>query len=252
MKDLVSIVMPAYNSEKYISDSINSVIKQTYTDWELIIIDDCSKDNTLSIVKEFQATYNNIRIYRNDENSGVSKTRNKGIYEAQGEWIAFLDSDDMWEENKLAIQMKYAQKNNANFMFTGVSYIDENGSYYKGIFEVPEKVAYKKLLKQNIISCSSVLVKKSYFTDIKMENDNIHEDFCVWLKILRLEPFAYGINQPLLIYRISRNSKSGNKIKSLKMAYKTYRYLGINPVKACYFMLFYIAKNLKKYKNIYG
>jgi len=251
MNDLVSVVMPAYNCEKYITDSINSVIKQTYTNWELIVIEDCSRDNTLNVINDLQLLDNRIRVYKNSENSGVSKTRNKGIAEAKGDWIAFLDSDDLWEENKLDVQMQYAKKNNANFLFTGVRYIDENGEDYKGIFNVPEKVNYKGLLKQNVISCSSVFVKKSFFSDIQMENDNIHEDFCVWLKILRIEDYACGINEPLLIYRISRNSKSGNKIKSLKMAYRTYRYVGINPIKAWYLMFFYIIKNVKKYKNIF-
>lgn len=253
MNELVSIIMPAYNCGKYISEAIQSVIKQTYDNWELIIINDCSTDDTQNIIKDFQNRDNRIRAYKNDKNSGVSETRNKGISEAKGEWVAFLDGDDIWDEKKLDEQIKCAQKNNAGFIFTGAAYIDENGKKYRGIFNVPEKVSYKKLLKQNVISCSSAMVKRFYFIDfnIKMENDSIHEDFCVWLKILRIADFAYGINEPLLIYRITGKSKSGNKIKSLKMAYKTYIYAGINPIKACWFMFFYIVKNIKKYRKIF-
>jgi teichuronic acid biosynthesis glycosyltransferase TuaG len=252
MNELISVIMPAYNCEKYIAESIKSVILQTFKTWELIIINDCSTDNTQSVINDFAGTDSRIRVYENDENSGVSKTRNKGISAANGSWLAFLDSDDIWHEEKLEKQMLSAKKNNSGFIFTGASYIDENGSMYKGVFNVPESVSYKVLLKQNVISCSSVLIKKAFFDDIKMENDSIHEDFCVWLKILRGGNTAHGINEPLLIYRISRKSKSGNKIKSLKMAYKTYRYIGINPLTAWYYLGFYIVRNLRKYRKIFN
>ena len=252
MNDLISVIMPAYNCEKYIAEAIQSVLNQTYIDFELIIIDDCSKDNTLDIIKDFKSKDSRIKVYESSENSGVSKTRNRGIFESSGEWVAFLDSDDIWDNKKLEKQIKYAKKINAGFVFTGVSYIDENGNKYTGIFDAPVRVSYKELLKQNVISCSSVMIKKSYFSDfnIKMENDDIHEDFCAWLKILRNIDFAYGVNEPLLIYRISKKSKSGNKIKSLKMAYKTYRFINISRIKSCLLMFFYIVRNLKKYRNI--
>jgi len=249
-RDLISIIMPAYNCEKYIAAAVQSVIEQTYDNWELIIVNDCSTDNTPNIIKDFQRKDSRIKIYENAQNLGVSATRNRCISEASGEWVAFLDSDDMWDARKLDLQIKYAQKNTAGFIFTGASYIDENGEKYKGIFEIPEKAAYKDLLKQNVISCSSAMAKREYFDDVKMENDDIHEDFCVWLRILRSVDFAHGINEPLLIYRITRASKSGNKMKSARMTYKTYRYAGLGRVKSWYYMTFYIARSLKKYRKI--
>jgi len=251
MDELVSVIMPAYNCEKYIAEAIKSVINQTYTNWELIVVDDCSTDNTFEIITLLQNDNAKIRVFKNVFNSGVSATRNKGISESKGEWIAFLDSDDMWDEKKLDKQIRYAQVNKVGLIFTGAAYVDENGNMYKWVFEIPEKVSYKDLLKQNVISCSSVLVRKTCLRNAKMENDRIHEDFCVWLKVLRVEEYAYGVNEPLLIYRISRNSKSGNKIKSLEMAYKTYRYIGINPILSCYYMIYYIVRNIKKYRNIF-
>jgi len=251
MNELVSVVMPAYNCAKYVTEAIDSVIKQTYTNWELIVVDDCSTDNTFEVIAVLQSDNDKIRVYKNDVNSGVSATRNRGISESEGEWIAFLDSDDMWDEKKLDTQIRYAQVNKAGFIFTGVAYIDEDGNKYKWVFEIPEKVAYKDLLKQNVISCSSVLLRKTCLQNAKMESDRIHEDFCMWLKILKVEEFAFGVNEPLLIYRISRKSKSGNKVKSLKMAYETYRYIGLSPIVSCYYMFFYITRNVKKYRNIF-
>ncbi|GAA0746447.1 glycosyltransferase family 2 protein [Clostridium oceanicum] len=250
IESLISIIMPAYNCEKYIEDAINSVILQTYNSWELIVIDDGSKDNTVNIIKELCNKDYRIRFYKNEKNLGVSETRNKGISLANGQWIAFLDSDDMWEVSKLEKQMIILNKMGAEFVFTGSSFINESGNYYNGIFEVPKKVNYKKLRIHNVISCSSVLLKKRFFKNIKMEKDDMHEDYAVWLRILRTGVEAYGINEPLLIYRISRNSKSGNKIKTIKMTYKVFRFIGINPIGSFYFMLRHVMGSIKKYQRI--
>jgi teichuronic acid biosynthesis glycosyltransferase TuaG len=249
---LVSIVMPAYNCEKIIMEAINSVLAQTYKNWELLILDDGSKDNTLQIIKNFSQKESRIKVIPNGKNMGVSATRNRGIELASGDWIAFLDSDDMWKPMKLEKQLTIAEKKSAEFLFTGSSYINEEGESYKGIFEVPEKVTYKKLRYQNVISCSSVLVKKKYFKNIKMEKDEMHEDYAVWLRILKLGITAYGVNEPLLIYRISRNSKSGNKIKTAKMTYKVFRFIGINPLGSAYFMMRHVLASIGKYKKIFG
>lgn len=247
---LVSIVMPAYNSEKYVAEAINSVLAQTYKNWELLVLDDGSKDNSLQIIEEFSKKDSRIKALPNGRNMGVSATRNRGIELASGEWIAFLDSDDMWHPLKLEKQLKVAEKKAGEFIFTGSSYINEEGYSYKGIFEVPEIVTYKKLRNQNVISCSSVLVKKKYFDNIKMEKDEMHEDYAVWLRMLKTGVIAYGINEPLFIYRISRNSKSGNKLKSIKMTYKVFRFIGINKVGSVYFTIRHIIGAFNKYRKI--
>ncbi len=247
---LVSIVMPAYNCEKYIEGAINSVLNQTYQNWELIVIDDGSKDKTGYIIKELENKDSRIKFIKNEKNMGVSATRNRGISIASSEWIAFLDSDDMWEESKLEKQIKVAEEKAAEFLFTGSSFINEEGKPYKGVFKVPESVNYKKLRNQNIISCSSVLINKRFFEVIKMEKDDMHEDYAVWLRILKTGVTAYGINEPLLIYRISRNSKSGNKVRTIKMTYKVFRFVGINPIGSAYFMVRHILGAVGKYANI--
>jgi teichuronic acid biosynthesis glycosyltransferase TuaG len=248
---LISIIMPAYNSERYINESIDSVLAQTYKDWELLILDDGSTDNTLQIINEYVKQDRRVKVIHNKKNIGVSATRNKGIKHASGDLIAFLDSDDIWKSEKLEKQIEVIKKESAEFIFTGASYINEKGLPYVGKFEVPKSITYKKLRLHNVISCSSVLLKKNFFQNIKMENDNMHEDYAVWLRILKLGVVAHGINEPLLIYRISRNSKSGNKIKTIKMTYRVYRFVGINPIGSIYFMIRHVIASLLKYKRIF-
>lgn len=249
-ENLISIIMPAYNSEAYIEDAINSVIDQTYQNWELIVIDDGSIDDTAAMVEKFQSKDSRIVFIKNGKNRGVSATRNRAISLARGSWIAFLDSDDKWDQTKLEKQMKYAKELSAKFVFTGSSYINEDNKPYPGIFEVPEKITYRELRHHNVIPCSSVLVKKHFFEKIKMEKDEIHEDYAVWLRILQTGICAYGINQPLLIYRISKKSKSGNKIKTIKMTYGVFRLIGINPISSVYFTIRHIIGSIKKYKKL--
>lgn len=246
--ELISIIMPAYNCEKYISETIKSVINQTYERWELIVIDDCSTDRTCEIIQRINDK--RIRFYKNNSNSGVSYTRNKAISLAKGNLIAFLDSDDLWLSDKLEKQLGLMKYKKCDFSFTGASYINENGKFYNGIFRVPSKVDYKKLRMHNVISCSSVIIKKEFLQKVKMQRDDIHEDYATWLKILREGNLAYGLNEPLLIYRISRNSRSGNKLKTIKKTYKVFRFIGINPMFSFYYMCNHILKSIKKYRNI--
>lgn len=249
-ENLISIIMPAYNCEKYIEKAIESVIEQTFGTWELIVIDDGSSDATVNILKEICKKDERIKFYENEINQGVSVTRNRGIDLATGEWIAFLDSDDMWDKTKLQKQIELAKKENVDFIFTGSSFINTENKYYEGTFKVPTKVDFKKLRKHNVISCSSVLIRKKYFDKVKMEQDDMHEDYAVWLRILRTGISAHGINEPLLIYRISRNSKSGNKLKTIKMTYKVYRFIGTNPIRSVYYVFSHIKGSIIKYRAI--
>ena len=249
MNDLVSVIMPVYNAEKYVKLSIDSVINQSYKEWELILINDASTDNSKKIINEYLSN-KKIKFIDLKKNSGVSVARNTGILKAKGKYIAFLDSDDIWEPSKLQKQMELIKKLKANFVYTGVTYINEDGKRNPFVFNVPEKTCYKELLKQNVIACSSVVIKKDLLIDNKMPGDHMHEDYATWLSILKKEKYAYGIDEPLLIYRISSNSKSGNKIKAFKMNWNTYRYLRLNIFQSFYYMINYVIRNLKKYHKI--
>lgn len=248
----VSIVMPAYNAEKYINYAVNSVLRQSYENYELIIVDDCSTDGTYKIMEEKAAEDSRIRIFKNKENSGVSKTRNYAVRVARGKWIAFLDSDDMWAEDKLEKQMELMRKNpEAVLSYTASAFTNENNQMFDYILPVCEKIDYKTLLKKNLISCSSVIVKKDVIAEEKMQGDNMHEDYSAWLNIVKKYGYAVGINEPLLIYRLSQNSKSGNRLKSARMSYNSYRYVGYSHIVSFLLILRYSLYSIKKRLNIY-
>lgn len=250
--DKISIIMPAYNAEHYIASSIISVQAQTWNDWELIIINDCSTDRTNEIISTFTASDSRIIVLDNFYNLGAAQSRNKGIKYAQGKWIAFLDSDDCWVPEKLEHQLAYAYKKHASFIFTASNFMNENGELLNSYLSVPEQVNYQELLKQNVISCSSVLIKKELILPYPMElSECMHEDFAVWLKILKdNKMIAHGLNQPLLIYRISAASKSGNKVKAARMTFRVYRYIGLSLPLSIYNWLFYVKRSLHKYSNL--
>lgn len=248
---LISIIMPAYNAERYIEESIKSVLAQTWKTWELLIVDDCSTDKTQLIVNRCAAEDKRILLLSNPRNLGVAGTRNRGVQEAHGDWIAFLDSDDLWTPDKLTLQVDLIKKTNALFTFTGSSFIDENGMGLSYILLVPSEISYKELLKQNLISCSSVLISKPLLLSHPMSAGNIHEDFAAWLTILRdMDISAYGVNKPALIYRIHSSSKSAQKWKAAIMNWNVYRKIGLNFGACCYYQICYIFRNLKKYFNI--
>lgn len=247
---LISIVMPAYNAEDLILDSVNSVINQTYTNWELIIIDDGSVDRTVQVVDELTQEDKRIHLLKNIENKGVAATRNKGIKVAMGDWIAFLDSDDLWRKDKLEKQVNYINEKKSIFLFTGTSFIDSDGKRFQGIFNVPRSIAYKQLRRHNVITTSSVLIKKELLLEVPMEQDDIHEDYVAWLRILNKNILAYGIDEPLTVYRISSDSKSGNRMKSVMMTYRVHRFLGTNPIKSIYYTVNHAIGAFKKFNNL--
>lgn len=245
---LVSIIMAAYNAEKTISIAIDSVLEQTYTDWELLVINDCSKDGTAAIVNAYSDS--RIRLLQNDKNSGVSISRKKGMEAANGEWIAVLDSDDAWTPDKLDKQLKLANDTGAELIFTGSAFMDDNGKTIDWQLRVPTILSYRTLLKQNLVSNSSVVVKAALYKQFYAIGDDMHEDFAIWLGITKTGRVAYGIDEPLLIYRVASSSKSSNKFKAARMNWNTYRYIGLNPVTASYYMCWYIAKGLLKYRHL--
>ncbi|WP_418373279.1 glycosyltransferase family 2 protein, partial [Agathobacter sp.] len=237
--ELVSIIMAAYNAEKTIGKAIKSVLNQTYTNFELLVVDDASKDKTVKIVKKFCEQDKRVKLFLNDENKGISYTRKMALDNANGMWIAILDSDDEWAIDKLEKQFVLQKKENADLIFSGSAFMDEQGNTIDWYFKAPEKVGYRQLLKQNVISNSSALVRKELYEKNYVIGDSMHEDFAIWLSILKNGVVAYGVDEPLLIYRLAKSSKSGNKFKAAMMNWNTYRFIGLNWIEALYYQLCY-------------
>lgn len=223
MEPLVSIVMPTYNCAKYIEESVVSVIKQTYTNWELIIIDDCSTDNTEDIVKSYCEKDNRIKYFRLDVNSGAAIARNEGIKCAKGRYIAFLDSDDLWMEKKLEKQISFMEKNKYNFTCTDYMQIDEKGQENGVIIKCKKKVDYNGVLLNCPIGNSTVIYNAEKLGKFEIPNIKKRNDDALWLQILKKEKYAYGLNEVLMKYRIRKNSISSDKIDLIKYHWKLYR-----------------------------
>ena len=248
--ELISVIMPAYNAQQTLDKAVSSVLAQTYENIELIIVNDCSTDDTLKMMQNYANADKRVHIISNETNVGVSETRHRALEAAKGKWIAFLDSDDAWKNDKLEKQIALQRKTNGKLIFTGSTFMDAQGSPIDWILHVPDEIKYKKLLKQNLISNSSVLVEKESYRKYEAIGDGMHEDFACWLRMLQSGIVAYGIDEPLLIYRLSPNSKSGNKKKAAKMNWNTYRAVGLNVITSAYYMVWYTFNGVKKYKKI--
>ena len=248
---IVSVIMPAYNAERFIQTAIESVLAQTFQDFELIIVDDCSTDQTNDLICSYALKDARIVALQNAENFGVAATRNYAMSKARGEWIAFLDSDDLWRRDKLEKQMALIKEHpEAIVSYTASSFIDPKGTAYKYVLQAEPQIDYKRLLRMNLMSCSSVVVRRDIMIQFGIISEQMHEDYSTWLNILRKVPYAYGINEPLLIYRLSKNSKSGSRIKSARMIYTSYRYIGYSSIISALLMIRYSFYSIKKHMMI--
>lgn len=216
---LVSIVVPVYNAEKVIEQTISSVIHQTYTNWELILVDDCARDNSASLIKKIAKDEPRIRYHKLNINSGAAVARNKGIEIAEGQYIAFLDADDYWLADKLRRELDLMNQKDCAFVYSATQMIDENSKALGHYTPVPEWTDYKHLLKRTVIATSTVLLDIAKIGEFQMPLRRSGQDYATWLKLLRRVDKAWGINEPLVLYRISSKSLSSNKFKSIKQVF---------------------------------
>lgn len=242
---LVSVIIPAYNCEKYISQAIDSALIQGVP-LEIIIINDCSTDATEETVKKYLANPA-IHYIKNEKNLGAAGSRNLGINVAHGKYIAFLDADDWWEPEKLKKQLRLMKEKRAVLCSSARLLVNPDGSSMNKIISVPEHITYRTLLKHNCINCSSVLVFRKVALEFPMEHEDSHEDYIMWMRILKKYKHACAINEPLLNYRLSATGKSGTKLKSAKMTFKAYRYMGFGPVKSLLCFCSYAVHGVLKY-----
>lgn len=247
-EDLISVITPVYNAEKHLAKMIDSVLTQTDGNFEIVLVNDCSKDNSADIVKEYCEKYSNIVYFCQEKNMGAAVARNKALELAKGRFVAFLDSDDVWKPEKTLKQMKLMKEVNAPFSFTAIEMIDEQDVLVKPKRKVKEKIDYKFLLKNTMIPTSSVIVDRMQLGDFRMPIRRSGQDYATWLQLLRNGAVAYGVDEALVQYRVGGKSLSSNKFKSIKQVWEIQvKQENISPIKATYHTGFFVLNALKKY-----
>ena len=217
--------MPSYNSERFIAEAIESVIKQTYNNWELLIVDDCSKDKTIEIVETFLKLDSRIKLFVLDENSGAAIARNKALEMSEGRFIAYLDSDDLWNECKLEKQVKFMLENNVCFVCCDYNKIKEDGTSLNKTIKLPNRIDYKLFLRNTIIQTAGVIVDTHFVPKEKLIMPNVRrrQDAGTWCQILKSGFDCYRIPECLATYRVVSNSLSSNKFKAIRGTWFLYR-----------------------------
>ena len=238
---LVSIVTPCYNSEKYISETIESVLNQIYENWEMIIVDDISTDKSIDIIKDYCNKDERIKYYILEEKGGASIARNKAIKESQGKYIAFLDADDIWKPDKLEKQVQFMEDNNYDFTYHNYELIDENSKKLNKLRKAPDSITYKRALIGCSIGCLSAMYNCESVGKVQIKRLDKRNDDALWFKILKECKKGYLLNDNLALYRVGNNSiSSGSKTKLLKYHYQLYR----NNDFSCLSSLFFTFTNI--------
>lgn len=223
---LVSIIVPVYNVEKYICETIECVRKQTYGNWELLLVEDCSKDNTVAVILEYldKVQDGRVRLIRQEKNNGAARSRNRGLREACGRYIAYLDADDLWVPEKLEKELAFMKEKQAAFAFTGYEFADENGNGLGKVVRVPEILTYKEALKNTTIFTTTVMFDTEKIDKNFLEMPIIKsEDTALWWKVLRSGYVAYGLDENLVRYRRAGKSLSSNKLEAMRRIWNLYR-----------------------------
>ncbi|MGB2117105.1 MAG: glycosyltransferase family 2 protein [Flavobacteriaceae bacterium] len=249
MDNLVSIITPTYNSAEYVSETIKSIQAQTHCYWELLITDDCSTDQTIDIIKSFQKGDKRIKLFLLDKNQGTGVARNNSIKEANGRYIAFCDSDDLWKKNKLELQLSFIKKNKLLFSFTDYDVVSEDNQFIKRI-KCPYRMTYSKLLKNNYVGCLTAIYDKEKLGKMYMPLIRKRQDWVLWLNIMSKIKKTKGLNDSLSIYRTRAGSVSHGKLLLIKYNWKVYRQelkftFFASLMYLTQFLFFYTLKKLK-------
>jgi teichuronic acid biosynthesis glycosyltransferase TuaG len=223
MNDLVSILTPTYNTEKFIRSTIESAKNQTYINWEMILVDDASTDNTVAIIEEFVKKDSRIKLFKLPENRGNGFARNAALEKATGKYIAYLDADDLWFPEKLEKQIQFLKANNLHFTFSFYDSIDEEGNDLNRRVESPNPLTYKQLFFCNYVGNLTAIYDADYFGKIILETTQKRQDWRIWLTILKQIKIAKPIPESLAFYRIRKDSVSSSKFKLIKHNFGVYR-----------------------------
>ena len=248
--NLVSIITPTYNSAKFIAETIQSVQNQSYNNWEMIIVDDKSVDNTTAIIAQFSSQDQRIKLFQMTSNSGPAKARNVGIANAMGKYMTFLDADDLWFTDFIKNSIDTIKKTAVPFVFSSYKRSNENLEFIYSDFIVPQQVNYTDILKSNSISCFTAFLDVEVLGKKSMPDILKRQDMGLWLQYLKEIPFAYGIQEPQAIYRIRENSLSSDKSKLLKYQWQFYREVEyLNMVQSLYYIVHWAVRGFMKYRS---
>ncbi len=244
----ISIITPAYNADRYIAETIKSVQKQTFNDWEMLIVDDCSIDDTYKVACGFAEKDSRIRIIQHKRNSGVASARNTALDAAKGDYIAFLDSDDMWMPEKLKKQMSFMEDNKYALTYTKYQIYHTSSNEPGKIISVPRCMTYKAIFGNTAIACLTVMVNRKMVGTFHMPPLNHTEDQCTWQEILGRGYVAYGLDENLALYRLSDSSLTSNKKSAIRRQWNTYRnYHNFSFLKSSYYFICYAYNAFLKY-----
>jgi len=249
MEALVSIITPTFNSANFIAETIASVQNQTYSNWEMIIVDDGSSDETESIVASIIENDKRIQFYKLDKNSGPAVARNTAIEKAIGHYITFIDADDIWFPSFIEKSLKTIKEENVSFVFSSYKRANEALEFIYSDFIVPKRVTYTDILKSNSISCLTAFVDIKTLGKKQMPLIRKRQDMGLWLQYLKIIPFAYGIQESQAIYRIRENSLSRKKSDLIKYQWQFYREVEqLNLLQSTYYMFHWMYRGFMKYR----
>jgi len=220
---MVSIITPCHNSSNFICQCIDSVLQQTFQEWEMIIVDDCSTDDSVEKILLYIGNNPKIKVILLKENAGAAGARNVALKNATGRYIAFLDSDDIWSNDKLKRQLDFMISNNYSFSFTSYSLINEGGELLGKRINAPKKIGYHKYLRNTIIGCLTVIIDKQVVGHFEMPEIKSSHDMALWLQILKKGYVAYGLDEELAFYRIVSTSNTSQKTKAALDVWRVYR-----------------------------
>ncbi|MBE6731227.1 MAG: glycosyltransferase [Ruminococcaceae bacterium] len=248
---LVSVIMPAYNAERFIKEAIASLQAQTHKNWELIVIDDGSKDSTCKILESVAEKDSRIRILKNEKNMGVAQTRNRGLEILKGDYAALLDSDDYWHPQMLSKMIARAEETKADIIYCSYEMVDEENKKLCSDFLVPEKTDFESSIVRSVITCSTSLITKEFAQSHRFPTGVYHEDIAMWFSALREGCTACGVKEVLAAYRQHPGSRSAGKIKSAKRRWAVYRkHLKLPFFKSVSTMIQYAYYGFIKFKRI--
>lgn len=250
MSDLVSIIVPVYNVENFIGQTMDCVVAQTYRNWELLLVEDCSTDSTAALIRQYMERTGDprIRLISQPSNMGAARARNRGLREAGGRYISYLDADDLWEPQKLEKELAFMKEKDAAFAFTGYEFADETGKGMGKVVHVPETLTYKQALSNTTIFTTTVMFDLEKLKKEQLEMPVMKsEDTALWFRVLRSGVTAYGLDENLVKYRRAGKTLSSNKLEAIRRIWNLYRRAeGMNVINSAWHFCFWALRAVRR------